>query len=514
MQTQEVILNAVSKLVGTVKQTLGAKGRTVLFNTEENKPYITKDGVTVARHIASECNYENMAMTVLRESSVKTMMSAGDGTTSTLIIAEAIIKAGYELMNNGISYYDLSKALDKAAEMLINNIRMMALPAEENPEVLKHVASIAANDEYVGEYIYSIIQEIGIYGHIEVKASYQSETKVVKTKGMRLHRGWFEGFMVNDTKEMTFTAHDSYVLIFNDTIRTMKDIISYIEYAIVNQGSSLVIFCNDISDITLKQIKFFMEATPSPICFVENDGTGDRREILLNDLAALTNGYIIDHDNDFDITNLGKAATVKIDELYTSVTASDPDNELIKAIVDDIKYRIALNDSNDDLYLSPVEKKWYKKRLANLTGGVAVIHAGGSTEMEMKELKDRLDDAVLAVYSAIRDGVCIGGGYTYLHAQKALIGSNKLENVLYNAIVEPFKQLLINADLFKEHDKIKKKILSGYGYDLRNNKFMKEEDYKVYDSAGVLIDSVNNAIAASKSLLSVKSMVFDGIIHN
>jgi chaperonin GroEL len=363
--------------------------------------------------------------------------------------------------------------------------------------------------------VYDIISDIGVYGDITVKESFLSSTRVDKTKGMKLHKGWFEGFMVNNTKEMTFTAHNCYCLLFNDTIRSMTDVLPYIQYAI-GKSAGLVIFCDDISDITLKQIKHSMESQPLPICFVENDGSRDRKDMLLNDLAALTRAYIVSHGVEFDPENLGMADEIKVEEMFTTVMSTNIDNETVDAIVSDIKSRLAVNDAADDMFLSTVEKKFYRKRLANLTGGVAVIHVGGATEMEMRELKDRLDDAVLAVTCAIRDGVCVGGGYTYLHAEQDLSkkASNKVESVVFSCLSAVFKQLLINADLFNKHDVIKKKLLKGYGYDLRNNSFVPKHDYKVYDAAGVLLDSVTNAIAASKSVLSVRKIVFDGIIRS
>lgn len=512
MKHNTTILNAVNTLVDTVKVTLGAKGRTVLYNTDENKPHITKDGVSVARHIASADDYENMLITVIREASVKTMRNSGDGTTTTLVLTQYLITEGLKLLSEGISYYELSKSLDKAKKQVLDYITAESISVESNPEVLKHVASIASNDEAIGEFIYSIIQDIGLYGDIQVKTSSYSETKIDKSKGMKLHKGWFEGFMVNNTRDMTFEATDCFVLLMNETIRSMSDIVTYVDYSI-RSGKALVVFCDDVSDITLKQLKNFMESNPVPLCFVENDGFRDNKEILLNDLAAITGGYVITTDNEFDPSNLGIANEIKVEELYTTVLGGNTDTQLVNDIIEDIKARLEVDDNEDEMYLSGRERKWYKKRLANLTGGVAVIHAGGDTEMEMKELKDRLDDAVLAVYSAIQEGVCIGGGYTFVRGSNKIKGYNKGEQLVYDSLLVPFKQLLINADLYKDFDLIRKGLIKGKGFDLRTESLTKIDSYNVYDSAGVLKDCIRNSIAVSKSILSVKKLIYDGVVQ-
>jgi len=511
MNTKERILNGVNLLADTVKLTLGTKGRTVLFNDENNKPHITKDGVTVAHHIHSDDDYENMVITVLREASMKTMLSSGDGTTSTVILAQYLINNGLDLLDEGISYYELSKQLDIALADVIEYIKDESISIETKQSLLKEIAAISSNDPKVGDFIYSIIEDIGLYGDIEVRATKYSETSVDKTKGMKLHKGWFENFMVSNNRTMTFEAINCNVLIFDDSIQSMPDFVDYVEHLM---GEPLVIFCDDISDITLTQIEKWMKGTGYPICFVENDGFGERKQILMNDLAALTGGWIVDSDSEFDPRNLGKAGSIKVNESSTSILDGEMDKDLVDEIVEDIKLRLDHNYEEDELNLSNVDKKFHQKRLANLTGGVAVISVGGRTEMEMKELKDRLDDAVLAVSSSIRQGVNVGGGYTYLNCQKKL--KNKCKDRGYQLLIDtldsPFKQLLTNADLATEYDKHKKKILNGFALDLRNNKLYKTDDstYTVYDPTSVLTDSISNAVAVAKSILSVRNLIYDG----
>jgi chaperonin GroEL len=508
MSTKLKIQAGVNKLANPVKQTLGTKGRTVMFLDDNGKPHITKDGVTVARHIRSEDNFENMVIAVLREASIKTMLSSGDGSSTTLVLAQYLVNNGMQLMDEGMSYYELSKQIDKALADVINYIQSKSIDITTTPELLREIASISANDEKVGDFIYSIIQEIGLFGDVEVKPSQYSETRVDKTKGMKLHKGWYEAFMVNNIKDMTFEMSDCHILLFNDVIQSVNDFLPYLNSL---KGKPLVVFCDDISDITLSQIKTMMQATKYPVCFVENDGFGDRKMILLNDLAALTSAYIITSGDEFNEENLGFAGRVRVTELYTSILDGDMDEELINSIVEEIKEKLDSNVEADDLELSNREKKFYQKRLANLTGGVAVIYAGGRTEMEMKELKDRLDDAVLAVSSAIKQGINVGGGHTYINCKSSLGDKGRAYNLVTNALEAPFKQLLINADLIDKEDYFKSLLLKGKAIDLRTNEIhtIKKGTYKVYDPTSVLIDSVSNAVAVSKSLLSVKTMIYE-----
>ena len=514
MNTTETILKGVNRLANTVKQTLGTKGRTVLFNDENNRAHITKDGVTVARHIFAEDDYENMVITVLREASLKTMKSSGDGTTSTMILAQYIITEGLRLLEEGVSYYEMRKQIDKSVKDVTNYILNDSIGIESNKGLLKEIAAISSNDEKIGEFIYSIVEEIGLSGDIEVKSSTYSETRVNKTKGMKLYKGWMENFMVNSTREMSFKADNCHILIIDDTIQAVTDIEGYIKHL---RGKPLVVFCNDITDITLKQIQTFMQATGNPICFVNNDGHGDRRQLLMNDLAALTSAYVIEADSDFNPDNLGFANQVRVDEWYTSILGGKSDNELIDDLVGDIREILKENDDEDETLLSNVDRKFHKKRLANLTGGVAVIHVGGKTEMQAKELKDRYDDAVLAVESAIRQGVNVGGGFTYLNCQKALNKKFKDSDgrgykLILNSLDAPFKQLLTNAEKFNNFEYYKSQLTKGKALDLRDNKLYKLSDskYRVYDPSSVLIDALVNASAVAKSLLSIKDILFDG----
>jgi chaperonin GroEL len=512
-KVNDIIIKGVNNIANTVKQTLGTKGRTILFNDEENRVHVTKDGVTVARHIMATDQYENMVITVLREASLKTMKSSGDGTTTTMILAQYLTLEGLKLISEGSNYYELSKQMDKAVNDVIEFIKSKSINIESNPELLREIASISANDEKIGEFIYSLIKDIGLYGDIEVKESEHLETRVDKTKGMKIHKGWMENFMVNNTREMTFEATDCHVLIIDGLIQSVTDIDRYIKHLM---GKPLVVFCNDVSDITLTQFQKLISSTGTPLCFVQNDGFGDRKSLIMNDLAALTSAYVIDPQDSFNPDNMGFAGNIKVGEFYTSVSGGDLDVELVNEIIEDIKILLEDDLDDDETKLTSVERRFHKKRLANLTGGVAVIHTGGRTKVEMKELKDRLDDAVLAVESAIKQGINFGGGSTYLNCQNSLYDRYKQNGRGYKLVLDsldaPFKQLLINAELFPSFDFYKNEILKGKALDLRDGKIydLDGSEYRVFDPTSVLIDSLVNATAVAKSLLSLKDIIYDG----
>lgn len=514
MKTTQVIKNAVNLLADTVKQTLGTKGRTILFNDENNHTHITKDGVTVAKHIFSEDPYENMIITVLRESSLKTMRSSGDGTTTTMILSQYIINEGLKLLDEGLSYYEMSKQIDNAVHDVVDYIKSKSISIESNTELLRDIASISSNDEELGKYIYDIVEAIGLYGDIQVKKSQYSEVRKVQTVGMKLHKGWMENFMINNTRDLTFTGNDCHILIFDDIIQSIADIDEYIKYL---AGKPILILCDDITDITLGQIEKWMRGTGYPACFVTNDGYGERKKIIMNDLAALTSSYIINGSTPFDVDNLGFAGQVHVSETYTSIIDGERDDELVEDIIEDIKETLADDELDDEMNLTGVDRKFYKKRLANLTGGMAIIHVGAKTEMAMKELKDRLDDAVLAVGSAIKQGVNIGGGSTYINCQKDLMNSYKESKgrgykLIIDSLDSPFRQLLINAELSNEFTNYKYQLTKGKALDLRDGKLyaIKKMDYTVYDPSSVLIDSIINASTVAKSLLSLKNIIYDG----
>lgn len=515
---QEIVLNATNTICDPVKATLGTKGRTVLYDmyvSDMKKPTITKDGASIAKHIRSEDGYENLVISVLRESSLRTMLNAGDGTTTTCILAQYLITEGIKLLNSGVSYYELSRGIDEAVEAVKTYLYSNTRYVNDDLKMLQNIASISANDEKIGKLIYDIICEIGVFGNIQVEKSMLPETVVETTKGMKLQKGWIYPFTCTDLVSETFTAEDCYILVLNEEIKEWG---VFYEYFKLLDGKPLLVFCDDTGDLMDKKIRTMFSTTRYPICFVENEGFGDKREIMRDDLAVITGARVTNSYEPVDLDNLGYAQKVIVTPTSTSIIGGASFEDVVEERAEEIKKILEDDKTSGNTLLSNMSKVFFQRRLANFTGGVSVIKVGGKTEIEIKELKDRIDDAVLAVECAIREGISLGGGYTYLHCKKALerelkgVKENKQAySLVLDAIEAPFKQLLINSDLFNQFSSIKQNILRKKGFDLRTGKFVKIEDYNVFDATAVLLEAIINASTVAKSLLSVKEIVYEGI---
>jgi chaperonin GroEL len=500
---KESLIKGVNKLADVVKVTLGAKGKNVLFNNRDNKPQITKDGITAARQVFSMNPFENMAIQIVREASEQTVKTSGDGTTTTIILARYIINQGFKLLSSGaISYYELAKQIDEAKDLIITNIKDRSLDIEQNFDKLLYVATISSSNNEIGSFIYDIMKDIGIYGSIEVKSSNNTKDIIDKVKGIKIHKGFYAPHFVTDRLKMEYRMRDVNIVLFDDTVRSFnKDVMPYIQEA---NGEPLLFMVNDIEPTTLQTIINNKVANPSlfNVMFVEHDGFGDRRTEIMNDIAAMTGASVGNSEN---LGDIGYAKEVIVDENTTSILGGNMDEVIVNRLVEETQYKLSNDDLDED------EKKYYRRRLATLKGGVAIIHVGGMTEVEMKEKKDRIDDAVEAVKSAIDRGISIGGGHTFIYIANRLINeeNNIGENIIFHSLLQPFNQLCNNADV---DDKYLLKELysnSGLGYDVINNELVPLNEYKVYDSTGVLIDSLSNAIAVAKSILSVECSLYN-----
>lgn len=524
------ILNGVNKLADAVKVTLGAKGKNVMF-LKHGKPVITKDGVTVTRHVKSDNKIEQMAIDIVKEASEKTVKSAGDGTTTTIILANAIVEKGLEFMKKRkCSFYELAKHIDELVGAVKEEINNLAFDVkeEEHSEKLLHVASISANDEKIGNFIYNIIQEIGHYGTIEVKKSKFAETKIDTVKGIKFNKGFIAPQFVNDLVGMKWNMQDGvYIVSLDMVIRSLHDIMPYVNHVngargeegkfIVNNYGQVILDKNfpilfmvqDIENTTLQTLINNKLKNPNfNVMFVQHDGFGDRQYEIMSDICALTSASIGDKDT---LGEVGFAEEVIVDEDTTSILGGEINQEL----VDDLAYLTETRLADPEL--AEHELAYLKRRLSTLKGGISVVYVGGVTEVEMLETKDRIDDAAEAVKSAIERGVCIGGGYTILSIAEQLKNDISFKNpfltVMLDIIKTPFFQLCENAEI-DANSTIKsmfnvKSIKNPVGLDVTKNGLVPLETYKVYDSAGVLIDSLTNAAAVAKSILSIERALVD-----
>jgi chaperonin GroEL len=501
--SKEDLIKGVNKIADVVKVTLGAKGKNVLFNNRDGKPQITKDGITAARQVFSMNPFENMAIQIVREASEQTVKTSGDGTTTTIVLARYIINKGFELLSLGkISYYELSKQIDKTKDLIISEIKKRSLNIENNFDKLLHVATVSSSNKEIGTFIYDIMQDIGIYGSIEVKSSNNTKDIIDKVKGIKTSKGFYAPHFVTDRLKMEYRMNDVHIVLIDDTVRSFQnDILPYIEEA---PGKPILFFVNDIEPTTLQTIINNKVANPQMfnIMFVEHDGFGDRRIEIMNDIAAMT-GASVGTAEDFG--DMGFAKEVIVNEDSTSILGGTIEESIVNRLVEETQYKLTNDDLDED------QRKYYRRRLATLKGGVAVIHVGGITEVEMKEKKDRIDDAVEAVKSAIDRGISVGGGHTFISICNSL---NNMENkegeqIIINSLIQPFIQLCNNADS-NSNELLTKLILnSDMGYNVINNELVPLDEYNVYDPTGVLIDALSNAVAVAKSILSVECSLYN-----
>lgn len=523
-ETKRLILEAVNEMADAVKVTLGTKGRLVMytdyrdFDDPIGKPVLTKDGVTVAREIKSDNKVKNQAMEILRSAARNTVSTSGDGTSSTLILAQYLVNKGYELLNKGYDSYQINQEIDIAVSEIKNKIKEMSIMLDEDLSMLKNLASISANSEEIGNIIFEVIDELGVDCDIEVKKSKRSQTQVEVVNGMKLHKGYFAPFMCNDYTRMLFEAKDVNILLYLDEIKNYNEISQYIQASTDLNGNPipLLIYAKDMSKTALNRLEVVLNYNPRPVIVVEHDGFGERADDIINDISALTGATIVNkesqiHHLDFDV--FGKCDEIIVNQNFTSLIGGRGNSEIVAQLVKEIKEKLV--EAKKQQWNTEI--KFLNKRIANLTGGIAVIHVGGNTRFEMEEKYMRFDDAVLAVKSAIREGISIGGAYTWekvgssnnAKTHKFTKQANPAYFMVYDCVREILKQLLLNSG--ELNDDFLNKVRSNYlkkskpkAYNLIDRKFYNIEDYKVFDATSVLLDALHNSSNVAKSLLAIE----------
>lgn len=523
-QTKAKIMEAITLMADTVKVTLGTKGRLVLyrkfrdFDDKTGFPVLTKDGVTVAKQLETEDEVVNLIMQVIREASQKTVDSSGDGTTTTMILAQELIVNGFILLEDSTSSWQFNKETDIAVQDICTLIEEVSTSVQDNIDLLENVATISANDEEIGQLIASIIDEIGFYGDIDVKESNNYYTEVELVPGLKINKGYFAPFFCNNIEKLTWEATNVNILVFDDTIRDYADIQEYVKASVDENEAPvpLLIYCQDIATTVLNRIKGMMEFNPRLLMIVEQDGFGDRRIEITNDICLMSGARAVDASLKVKSANaakyLGFCKEVYVDNNFTSFVGMDYDATKVNKEIEAIRRRIA--NSNPSLN----EKRYLEKRMANLSGGIAIINVGGRTKVEMKESYWRMEDAVLATKSAISKGVVVGGAYTW---EKISVAADELAKIhqfnrsknpsyflVFDSLKSILKQLLTNSDSLSDLNKIRDVIINNNkGYNLIDRQFYDIEDYTVYDAASVLMDSITNAVTVAQSILSIERII-------
>ncbi|MDE5617966.1 MAG: chaperonin GroEL [Clostridia bacterium] len=505
----------VDCVADAVKITLGPKGRNVVLDKKYGTPLITNDGVTIAKEIEPADSFENMGSQLIKEVSIKTNDVAGDGTTTACVLAQAIISEGLKNVAAGANPMILKKGIAKAAEVAVEELKSMSQPVDSKTAI-SQVASISAGDEMVGTLISEAMEKVGKDGVITVDESKSMKTELTTTEGMQFDRGYVSAYMVTNTDKMEAVYDDAYVLITDKKISSGKDIMPILELVVQN-GMRLLIIAEDIEGealtaIVLNKLKGILNCVA-----VKAPGFGDRRKAMLEDIAILTGGTVISSEvgyelKDINVAQLGKARQIKVDKDNTTIVGGAGSNENISARVMSIKSQIAETTSDYD-------REKLQERLAKLAGGVAVINVGAATEVEMKEKKLRIDDALAATRAAVEEGVIPGGGVALLNTvakvkkfAASLSGDEKTGALcVLNALDAPIKQICANAGL--DGGVIVNKILTKksntFGYNALSNEYCDMINSGILDPTKVTRTALENAASVAATLLTTEVLVTD-----
>lgn len=512
-EARRKIIEGVDKLSSAVKITLGPKGRNVLIDKKFGAPTITNDGVTIAKEIELEDPYENLGAQLVKEVATKTNDVAGDGTTTATVIAQAIIKEGTKNVVAGANPIKIKRGIEKAVNALIDEIKSKAKEIKTKEEIAQ-VAAISANNDYdIGNLIAEAMDKVGKDGVITVEESKTMETHLEVVEGMQFDRGYISPYMITDSDSMTAVLEDAFVLIYDKKISAMRDLIHLLEQ-IAQSGKPLLIIAEDIEGEALATLIVNKIRGTLNVVAVKAPGFGDRRKAMLEDIAILTGGKVITEDLGMKLENatiddLGKAKRIKVDKENTTIVEGSGDPKKIQERIAAIKKEIEISTSEYD-------KEKLQERLAKLAGGVAVINVGAATEVEMKEKKARVEDALSATRAAIEEGIVPGGGTTLIHVSEVL---DKIEledeekiglNIVKRAIEEPIRQIAKNAGfegaIISEHAKT---VKWGEGFDASSGKWVNMFEKGIIDPAKVTRSALQNAASAASMVLTTEVAITD-----
>ena len=505
IEGRDQLKKGMDQLANAVKVTLGPKGRNVIIEKKFGAPSVTKDGVSVAKEIELEENFENIGAQLVKEVASKTADDAGDGTTTATVLAQSIVQVGLKNVTAGANPMDLKRGIDKAVIKVVETLKGMSHEVGEDNEKIEQVASISANnDEEIGKLIAEAMEKVSKEGVITVEEAKGTETSVEVVEGMQFDRGYISPYFVTDTDKMESVLENPYILLFDKKISTMKDLLPVLE-PVAQAGRPLMIIAEDVDGEALATLVVNKLRGSLKIAAVKAPGFGDRRKEMLEDIAILTGGVVISEEKGLTLEGakldmLGTAEKVSIDKENTTVVNGNGAKENIDARVAQIKSQIEKTTSDYD-------KEKLQERLAKLAGGVAVLYVGAASEIEMKEKKDRVDDALSATRAAVEEGIIPGGGVAYIRAIKALEGfegSNDDQStgiaIVTRALEEPLRQIVENAGL--DGSVVVQKIKEGkddFGYNARTDK------YEALYAAGV-IDPTKVARVALENAASIAGM--------
>ena len=513
VDARDRLKRGVDALANAVKITLGPKGRNVIIDKKFGAPHITKDGVSVAKEIELEDQVENMGAQMVKEVASKTADIAGDGTTTATVLAQAIINDGLKNLAAGANPMDLKRGIDKAVAAIVENLAKSSKKVGSDNDKIKQVATISANnDETIGSLIAEAMKVVGNEGVITVEEAKGTSTEVKTVEGMQFDRGYLSPYFVTNSEKMVAELENPYILIYDKKISNIQEILPVLE-PVAQSNRPLLIIAEDVDGNALATLVINRLKAGLKVAAVKAPGFGDRRKAMLEDIAILTGGQVISEERGFTLENttldmLGTAEKVDIDKDNTTVVNGSGKKTAIKDRVGQIKAQIETTTSDYD-------REKLQERLAKLSGGVAVLYVGAATEVEMKEKKDRVDDALSATRAAVEEGIVPGGGVALIRAKKALAkleGANFDEDtgiaIVRRAIEEPLRQIVRNAG--GEGAVVVQKVEEGkadFGYNARTEKFEKMYDAGVIDPTKVTRIAIENAASIASMLLTTECVI-------
>ncbi|MDE6587936.1 MAG: chaperonin GroEL [Paramuribaculum sp.] len=515
IKAREELKKGVDALADAVKVTLGPKGRNVIIEKKFGAPHITKDGVSVAREISLEDPFQNMGAQLVKEVASKTGDDAGDGTTTATVLAQSIINVGLKNVAAGANPMDLKRGIDRAVAAVVAQIKQMAEPVGDDFDKIESVARVSANnDEAIGHLIAEAMKKVKKEGVITVDEAKGTETTVDIVEGMQFDRGYISPYFMTNPEKMECEMENPFILLFDKKISNLKDMLPILE-ATAQTGRGLLIIAEDVDQEALATLVVNRLRGSLKVCAVKAPGFGDRRKEMLEDIAVLTGGTVISEEKGMQlagatIESLGRAEKVTVTKENTTIVNGAGDKQMIAARVAQIKAQIESTKSDYD-------REKLQERLAKLAGGVAVLHIGAPSEVEMKEKKDRVDDALSATRAAIAEGIVPGGGVAYIRCLAAiddLTGANDDETtgiaIVKRAIEEPLRQIVANAGV--EGAVVVQKVKEGsadFGYNARTNTYENLLAAGVIDPAKVTRVALENAASIAGMFLTTECVIAD-----
>ena len=509
---REKLVKGINILADAVVSTLGPNGRNVVIEKDYGQVQSTKDGVTVAKHISLKDPIENLGVNLVREASIKTAEKAGDGTTTSTLLAREMIQGGLKHLTNGVNAVEIKREIDKAVKLVVQELKTKISEDISSEDQLEQVATISANnDPEIGKLIATALDKVGDEGIVHIEESKSGETYLETVEGMQFDRGFKSPYFVTDNNTMTSTLSDVSVLVADHKFTNVKELLPILE-GVAKQAKSLLIIAEDIDHEALATLIVNKQRGTLNVCAVKAPDFGDRRKLILEDIAIMTGGVVFDKSKGMKLDKFswdwfGEARTATIGKDKTTIIDGKGDEETINKRIEELAHQVEGSESE-------FEREQLQSRLAKMCGGVSIIHVGGRNETEMNEKKDRVDDALHATKAAIEEGIVPGGGAALLYARESINNNNIGSEIVYKSCGKPFEQILINAG----HESVEAQMLGRYklvengsntwaGYNIKTDKVVDMKESGIIDPTKVTRVALENAAAVAGTVLLTECII-------